>query len=69
MDNKCTFCGKEFDAVKVSVSFFIEAERFREDATWEHIPNMDIHTREFLCEDCFSKFSDSLAKEMNKRGK
>lgn len=63
----CTFCEKECDNIRVSVSLFLESERLREDDTWEKIPNMDLHTREFLCEECFSNFSEILSKEMNKK--
>lgn len=64
---KCTFCGKEFDNIRVSVSLFLESERLREDETWENIPNMNIHTREFLCEECFSKFSEIIPRKMEEK--
>jgi len=66
---KCTFCGKQFNNIKVEVNFNINSQRIRTDDTWEHIPNMDITTTEILCSECFDAFTEGLNAEMLKRKK
>jgi hypothetical protein len=61
---KCTFCNKELDDLKIMIQLNINVDRKRVDKTWEHVPNMNIVTKETLCQSCFDKFSITLNQEM-----
>ena len=59
--NNCTRCGAEFTDFKIDISFNIKVIRSQEDGFWEYIPNLDNTSREVLCFNCFTKFSEAMS--------
>jgi len=57
---KCTRCGSILNEFKIKVTFNIVAERLKESSVWEEIPNLRNESREIICYDCFSKFTDAM---------
>ena len=65
----CTFCGDELNELMVETNFSLKTHRLKEDDVWENIPNLNLTTREVLCENCFQGFIKVLNDEMVKRKK
>jgi len=58
--NNCTRCGSKLDEFKISISFNMKAERMKESSSWEEIPNLTNESKEIICFDCFSKFTEAM---------
>ena len=59
--DKCTRCGKELNDLKISINFNIKVDRMKDSSIWEYIPNLDNHSNEILCMECFEQFSELMS--------
>ncbi|MFW6046588.1 MAG: hypothetical protein ACOCP4_02215 [Candidatus Woesearchaeota archaeon] len=60
----CTHCGKPLNS-GFNISLYLMVER-KIDKNWEKINNSEIINSEFICNDCFKAFSDTI-NNFNKR--
>lgn len=63
----CTFCDKKFDNFQIEIEFTIRTKRLTEQETWEKIGNLNLTTKEILCEDCYNKFMNSFQKSLEEQ--
>ena len=57
---KCSFCGKELEKSAVVVELNTKALRMKSTGIWEKIDNFYLHSKEIICEECFSKFINAM---------
>lgn len=60
----CTHCGKYLNNISIDLSIYLEVER-SVDKEWESIDNSKMINSEYICNECFEKFS-SLITEFKK---
>jgi hypothetical protein len=63
---KCTHCNVGLDDFKINIKLFIEVQRFSENEKWENIPNTKQESQEFLCKECFDKFTIALSESIKR---
>lgn len=61
----CTRCAKPFTDMKVGVELYTSVQRRKADYDWEKIANLDLHSAEIICVECFQVFAEQL-KYLNK---
>lgn len=57
--NKCTNCNKQFKDLRVRIELILGTKTIRKSHE-ELVENSKILNKEFLCTDCFEKFSSIL---------
>ena len=62
---KCTRCGRELTNLRMGVTLFLETDRLKDNGIWENVANLTQSSKEYLCEDCFSLFADTLTGALN----
>lgn len=58
--DKCSRCHKKFDDIIVAIKLDINVFRLNAMDYPEEIANLDQESHEYLCKDCFDKFSYAL---------
>ena len=59
----CSRCGKNLTN-KIEVYFSIRTFRKKDSGVWESIANLDLNSKEILCDSCFQLLIDAL-EELN----